>query len=660
MRDAYAFTATALTGLALAVAGAGCDDSLQSDDAVQVALQSPESGQKIDVDFPCEANRQGEPAVVRLESQGGEPLEITSIETSNTPDRILYRGEETDQTCPSDSAEGYDATRVPYNHNGACAQRQYCNGNTTPQKCYDTAPPTDPITVEQDSSEEFRFLLTAANRDDEEASVDCPEPGSDVPQSARDDYCGEVTIETNANKDDSRFNDGDVTLYFQVDSGRSGISEIKTTNLTFNGIEPGTTVGPKSFSVRNNSPDRPLRITEMSVQNQPDLVQLDPNPSQSTVTVSPMSSETFEVTLEIPDDFDLSSIEADDFLDLETTAVNGCTEIVNLTYNTSQIQGPGIRLEPEALTFGASATQSVTASNVGSSLGLLNKINFRPQPIESRYKIRYNGQTIDPSASAWAEIPTGESVTFDIEFTDDSGGVGQMVVNHNDDGIGGQSSVVLLGTEDAGFGDVVPSAANFNFGTEETRRLYVWNRGTGALALEPQLEAPNSTDPPVDKTNFQFDGFSNASPIPAGQVATGTVTFDGSSGSGKTELSLDMQSDTAGDALVIPITVTEGSDSTNLVPKIQSVSGSDPVEVQVGQTARFDSAQSQGNSNISDDVWFVADRPDASTFYRKSVGVTQFAVRPDVAGTYEIGFVAVEDVSNGTLQALDTFELTAE
>lgn len=659
MRDVHSLIFAALAGLALAVIGAGCGDSLQSDEAVQVALDSPESGQGLALDFPCEARRQGEPGVVRLVSQGGKPLKIESVEMSNTPPRIQYRGEETDSECD------YAPSNVPaedseenYNHAGDCLAGEYCGGNTSPNKCISTALPSETISVEQESSEEFRFQLLAADVNSPEAAVNCPDPGPDVPEAVRDDYCGEVTIETNANKDDDRFTDGNVTLYFQVDSSRSGVSEIMANNLTFNGIEPGATVGPKSFSVRNNSPDSPLLITQLSVQNQSDIVRVDPDPSQSNVTVDPMSSKTFDVTLEVPDDYDVSTLAADDIVDLETTAVNGCTELVNLTYNTSNVEGAGIQLEPEALSFAESATQSVTATNVGATKGLLNRINFRPQAIGMKYDINYDGQTIDPSTSSWAQIPAGESVSFDVEFTDNSGGIGEMIVNHNDEGIGGQSSVVLLGDNDAGYGDVIPSAANFNYGSEETRTLYIWNRGTGELAIAPQLESPNSANPPVDKTNFQIDGFSSASPIPAGAVATGTIQFDGSSGSQKTELSLDMQSDTAGDALVIPITVTSGSDSTNLVPKIGSVSGSDTVEV--GQTARFNSADSQGNSSLSGDVWFVADRPDGSTFFRKAFGEAEFAVRPDVAGTYKIGFVAVEDISNGTLQAIDTFELTAE
>jgi len=655
MRNGFHF-ATALpaaVGLAALVAGVGCGDDLESEGTAQISVETPgsDSQQAIELGLPCQSERVEDPGTVRLLSNGDQPLEITSIEMSNTPERLLFRGEETGTSCT------FDAEAVPWN-DGAddCGERRYCDDN---QGCLDTRLPSETVTIEPEASREFDWILAAADFDDERAAISCPEPGEEVPQNLREDYCGEVTLETNTGRDQEPFDNGAVTLYFQIDADRKGIVEVVENSLTLNGIQPGQTTGPKRFSVRNNSPDDELTISRLSVQNQTRQVQI--SPADTPLTVEPSSEQNFDVSIDLPEDFDLENLAEDDFIEIQSSAVNRCSTSISLFYNTSSTSGPAALLDRESLAFGETNPQSVTARNVGRELLLLSRQNFEPDGLAQNYTIRFDGEEIGPDQASWAQIQSGESASFDVEFTGNSGGVGEMFLSHNDDEVGGRHSIVLLGDEGGGFGRAFPSDVNFNFGTQEARTVVVWNRGSEELTLNPQLQGPNMPsnpeDTPLDRSNLQIDGLSDASPIPPGDVATGQLTFDGASGSTRTTFTLEMQSDTVGSPMNLAVSVTEVPDGESLQPGINPVSGE---TVEVGQIARFDSSPSNGNSNLSGDAWFLMDRPQESTVFREAFGDPDFSIRPDTAGTYTVAFAPVEAAGDGTLQRIATFDLTVE
>lgn len=647
---AAAFAATAVLSATGFVAGCGESD-LGTDEIAQVELLSPE-GSEIGIEMPTPepARRQGEPVALQFGSTGDVDLEIQNFELIDVPDRLLYRGENTREECEYEPTQ----TAPPWNAaNDSCETEQFCDDLTG--TCLDSTIPEPPITVERESSVEFRFFLASSGGPPVECPADAP---SSVPAEYADDYCGRFEIETNAVTDNDVFENGNATFYFLVDEKEaSGQIAFNPMDLAFDGVQPGTTHSA-TLTVVNNGSDA---LTVNSVNFNPGAFAryISATPTDSEEESAPYEipanqSLDLEVAIDlsdetIPDNFSVADIPERVTMNFDHSA-SETSDSVAIRLNTGIEQGPAIQLDKRALSFADNNSGTITIESVGSEPLVVQTLNFNPTSMGSRYSFTYDGESTDPQIQR--TLQPDDSAELGIEFTENSGGIGEMSISHNDASLDGPVSVILLGQEEGGYAEVRPPAANFVYGAEQERTVVLYNRGTGELTTSPSFDdAPEGA--PVDDSNFTVDGFESESPIAAGEFVAGTISFDGASGNQKTQLILQFGTNTVGEPVSVPVTVAPDPGET-LEANINPLFG-DQTTIHTGEPAKFDSQGSTGNESPSGDFWFLVDRPEESTFYNATQGES-FAVRPDVPGTYVIGLNVVE----GDLEAQDTYTLNVE
>lgn len=613
-----ALVATLGVGL---LAATGCGNDLGQDKIAQVSLQQP-ADRAVSVSLPIAPQKQGEGSPIQLQSNGKKPLKITKANLVNAPDRVLHRGQEELESC------NYDETNPPTN--GDCQSGQYCDQNT--KTCRKATVPETPITVSSGSTYEFEFFLAA---DSEAKTVNCPDPGEEVPDDFKEDYCGELRLETNANTDNSIFQKGNATFYLQVDSNRSGRIGISPENLSFEGLEPGKTL-TKEFSVRNDG-EGPLTLNSLVIDRHAGFITIDPN--STPITIRAGNSRGFEVEVAVPSDFNMDDLKSTAVINIDSSAVNASPtgETVTLNLNAGTGFGPAAQFDKPAFSFKGGSTDSVTVKNVGQGPLQLNQASFRPSSLSEAYKITFNGEQTGKNLGSADSIPAGESATLKIEYTGSGGDVGRLTIDHNDEALFGQSSLMLLADKSGAVADVIPNNVNFqNKGT--SRQVLLYNRGSEPLTIGKKWG--NGSAPP----EVSISGFSDGDTVAPGEIATGNLEYVTKSEMPKFPVldfapsAIDAGNDPNGK---LNININPG-DGNSRAGQITSDTGDGSVAV--GEVARLEFQKGNGMFGDSETLtWMVLDRPSGSEFFSVHQGGMNdpFFVRPDKAGTYKIGVVVV-------------------
>ena len=635
----------ALLALTLLAGAIGCGDSFGEEKNAELSIIEGEQG--LTLERPPSSSRAGDTASIILESISSDrDLKIEKLAIVDAPGRIQFQG----PVLKKDGAR-VDCTfdeEVPVSNdaNGDCGEGNYCSDETS--TCHRGSLPSTPITIAQGNSNEYPFFLAASDG----TEIQCPEPGDDVPDDLKPNYCGKFRIETNASTSNQVFTDGKGTFYFQVDSSKSGKIAVQPEQLQFDNATPGTSA-KTSFTVLNNG-ENELLVQQVSVANNPEILSVAP--SNAPFQIEAGGSMSFEVTLDLPGDFDTSRLPIQDFVEVTSSAVNiGTAKTISVSIGGAG-GGPVFDADKSTLSFKDSGTQTLNIENTGNSLLIIRSLEGAGDlSLESNYSFKFNGDDIGLNPNK--NIPPGESATLDVTFTGGAtGGVGELLINHNDKSLGEQSSVLLLAEKKGPYAEVIPGSINFKFEEKSTREFVIRNRGTGPLTVNTEWDTPTMNAPAELKLTAGADP--DGMPIqdmtvPAGEFATATVQHLEGQGMQPVFPTVKFPSDTVGATPTLGVNITTGSVG-GLKPKItpQFSDG----EVEVGQPAGFSSEGSQGNSDTREDRWLLLDRPDGSKTFATDNG-GQFTVRPDTPGTYKVGLIMLE--SDAEAQATMTFEATA-
>lgn len=651
----------ALVSLALASCGDGFDEtqspSIVLENADTVGFTIPERNSP---------TQQGSEVAIQLRNSGEAPLTVETFEFTG-PDVLVYDGEETDTSCQ------YDGQSTPTNSDGSCSEGQVCKQITS--FCYSTELPERPFEIGPTTSEQFDFFLIADGTNE----VDCPEPGSDVPDQFRDNYCGELRLETDAPTTNDTFQEGDTTFYFQYEPSTSGEIEVEPATLRYSDVRPGSTV-ERELVIKNVDTSDPLQLRSISIEG-PAAEYMSFSPQNLPTDLPSDSSQTWTFTLTIPSETTQEEIPDSAEIYIESTASNVNTAKAVLVDILGT--GPVYTDDKKSLSFESGGpAETLTVTNKGTDTLRLDSISFEAAaPGESfdgsDYDVVYRGEPDNINDQGRitdnAGIEPNESATFDISFTGPANGrVGWLVIQHNDpvtsgkspsdESQSGTSRLLLLAGRDTGVAQIVPSSLNFQAfsadGEQDVRRPFTV-RSIGTEPLNGVLEWGGDASPPdlsIDPVDLASGFTQEVGVLNAGEISyLGTnsdnprvmqdVSFTSSSGSTPLTARMDVTVHDKGSGAMAP--------EAQITPRFEGSS------VEAGDVALLSAENSTLNTMSSNNVtyeWFVLDRPMGGSFFaqRASGNALQFAVRPDVAGQWKIALI----VYNGDLWDNAVYDLT--
>ena len=657
-------TSIALVAL-VSLALASCGDGIGITTSPSVVLENADT---VGFTIP-ERNsptQQGSEVAIQLRNSGDAPLTVETFEVTG-PDVLVYDGEETNTTCE------YDGQSTPTNSTGGCNQDQVCK--QIPAVCYSTVLPERPFEIGPTTSEQFDFFLIADGTNE----LDCPEPGSEVPDQFRDNYCGEIRLETDATTTNDTFQDGDATLYFQYDPSTSGEIEVEPATLTYSDVRPGASVD-RELTIKNVDSSDPMEISGISIEGgAAEYMSFSP---QNLPTELPSNSgQTWTFTVTIPSEVSQEEIpdSAEIYIESSASNVNTAKAVLVDILGT----GPVYTDDKKSLSFESGGpAETLTVTNAGTDTLRLDSISFEAaEPGQTfdgaNYDVVYRGDPDNINDQGRitnnAGIEPNQSATFDISFSGPANGkLGWMVIQHNDPVTSGKppsdasqsgtSRLLLMAGRDSGVAEIVPSSLNFQaFPADENRdvRRPFTVRSIGTQSLDGVLEWGGNAEPadlsiaPVDLAS----GFTqDPGVLKAGEISyLGTtsdepgvmqdVSFTPSSGS--TPLTARMN-----------VTVHDNG-SGAMAPEAQITPRFEGSSVEAGDVAEMSAENSVLNTMSSSNVtyeWFVLDRPMGGSFFaqRASGNALEFAVRPDVAGQWKIALI----VYNGDLWDNAVYDLT--
>ncbi len=681
---------------------AACGGGNVGEQSVPEATLSGEglNGNMLRINPPDEPDRQGSPAAFNIESTGDSELKLTSIQLEpegEIPERLLFNGERTETNCE------FDATVSGTNDStGSCSNKQYCNVVTG--FCHEAAPPETPLTV--DSSREFSFRLAAS----QQAEIICPDPPEEQPENfvsstaawnqIRQDYCGEIRIETNARNDGSQFSGGSTRVYLLSDTG-SGQIAVDPGALTFEGVEAGMTTDPQTLTILNEGRGT-LTIDGINIQGNSEFVDLSgpsfPKDIPGSNSDSGAGSETWEVAISIPEDTKEEDIPSNSRLTIRSSAANEASASISIDQASL---GPAIELvdgegNPKtAMSFKNGNEQTINIKNEGveDETLLLQNASFelfqncppgtpscdrmaRAEALNNAYEVTIGdsdpigiepgpqGANLRSAIRAEASIRTDdEPQPVTVTYTGDSDNpppLGYLVLTHNDSTSGNTARIALLGPRDGALVEGLPSSSlNFTHGDQEqTRTLLLRNQGTSSI----EMEAPSD-----DQLTSAFrienpDGDNATWTIPAEGLKPIDVTFVGSTDQEAIDTkTVKFQSIEEAVQEQITFKMATRKEALDLDASIQRASDGDP-STTVGSRLEVD-ASTMPELDRPRIQWMVLQRPDASRIFRAQParfgGDSSFTIRPDEPGTYQIGFTVRPGSrgTNGQAQAIETFEV---
>lgn len=613
----------ALVFLALLVFTAcGKNNSFQATDSPEFQVQG--SG-FIRIQMPATEERTRSQESLVLRNTGDGPLQVTSVEWIDRPERLVAIGD------------------LPQNSSlGSCESDEDCGADeiclTSAQACNPTGLP-DAFELGPQLRKDLDFAITIGGPE-----MTCPdEPSIEVPIDFQNDYCGAIRIETNADNDGDNVEDGQAIIYF-LDPGASGQVEVEPSFLEFTNVQPGSTQS-QTFSVTNSGMN-PLEVLTMGVEDNPTFFTISAvDGSTLPLDIESGTAKQFEVVVDIP--ADQEDYETITILNIETSAG---IEKISVEVTAAAGSAPIIELDSEVLRFDQSASQTLTVSNTGQATLQLTGLNVQPPTARDFYSFEVDGNDVTDNFQP-VNVPKGQSKELVVNFARPGGNedssVGVLEIAHNDRNNGFKSEVTLLGDEgDVPIGQVRPEGFTFlaEDGNSATRAFVVRNIGTAALDLtgitwgtfsqgsnaEFQISPTSGTVPAGGILRFEasFTGM-NAAPD------VGVANFDSNNA---TDLSLSLRA--LDSATVVP------------TPVIEVTTQGTP---QAGSPVNLSAASSTPDGIASNAVWTLLSRPASSSAWLNDVG-DEASFVADQAGTYEVALT----ILNSDREAQVTQEITVE
>lgn len=621
--------ALACLGLALSALTVGCSDNndLGEIDRPEFQLEEP-NGAVLLLQLPEQPNRPRlQDGKLRLRSTGKAELVVSSIEWIDQPQGVYIQKTRNEvASCDTD------------------CNSAICLKTGAKDVCIDTGFPDLPLKIPAGQLYDIQLFIEA-NVDE----LNCPPAPADVPPIVGQDYCGAIKIKTNAANTGANVTNGEAIVYL-TNSGASGKLNLTETFIQFTGVSPGFTA-TRTFGIENVG-SSPLSISTIQAKENASFFTIN---GDFNTEIAPNSSKQYTVQLNIPAEAMQEQLKFTTELVINSTAVNANLGKIVISVTNEQGDVPQIQVGPTTLKFDQSGEQDLNVENVGGATLIVNSVSFEPSSLSNFYTVELNGSQFTSSENIQApnaQDPERSKRTFKVKFTRPQGNTdsasGVMYLNHNDDGAGKRTRIVLLGDAgDVPFAEVLPFSFSFDTGVagNQERSFVIVNYGTAPLDITG-VEIPV----PPQGTSDEFQLNLGNITIPAGGIYEGTMLFS-SANMAPDNVAFKIQSNTSGTPLQLnAVSVPNGG-----AAPVAKIKKSFAAKAKVGERAIFDASDSTPAGAVSSASWTLLARPDGSTTFLNTFGA-KAGFTPDVAGTYRIALTVVD----GAYDNQDIIEFVAE
>ena len=566
-------------------------------------------GRAISLVLPSREGDVAKQPVVTLKSTGVVPLTIESIEWIDRPDRLFmsYGIDDAITSC-----EECDS--------GLCDQAE------SRDFCHIVEEPGDQLPAElvPQALYALEFFTTGTG------ALDCPEPGDDVPENLREEYCGALRVTTNATNSTDVVDEGTFVLYFQAPQASGTLKITPSTTIIFEGIEPGDNE-TRQFTVENVG-TQPLTVERIEVDSFQQFLQVT---GEWPTTIEPGGNATYTINLVAPEQSPLEELDFSASVTVYSSDVRASQKI-NVVSRTAAAPAPQIELQQDRLRFDDGATKELVVANTGQATLLLTQVKVEPASAAKFYTVKdADGNEL----SGNIQLPVGkeDQTTLTIEFMRPDGNteasLGRLVLGHNDDTVGSQSELVLMGDEgEVPFAELVPDAFAFPASATEPieRSFVIVNRGLAPLDVTNlDFNVKNMRDGGKFEDFVVSFGGQATTTVPAGGFVEGTVKYAPSDTTVDVVDATLVSNNPLGDLLL----ALRSSDLSG--PPTGGIATSFTESARVGQKTTLSLVDPMPATAANSAQWFLVERPAASSLWVEGFG-PEIAFVPDVAGTYRV------------------------
>lgn len=608
----------------------GCgnnENSLSTFDEAALQLSQPAGG-SFQLELPTSEGRPVEQAGIRVRSAGQADLTLTKIEwVGEKPSRVFMardRTEDVDESaCSSDVY--YVASRV----------------------CIETGAP-DVSQTKLAPGSEFEIQMHVAAYDiGESNTIDCPEPGEEVPAEFKDNYCGAIKISTNARNTNGLVSEGTATVYLLANASSGRVQFSPSTGITFQNVRPGY-MAEREFSIINSG-DNALTVENVQVSDFGQYITLQEIPTPYELDRN--AQKTYKVQVNLPGDLTeddlslLSDISTAPKIIVESSAP-GSPDKIALEFDTSSSTPPIPQADRTSISFAADGdTQDIVLTNPGDQPVSITGATFEPSSASSYYAFQFEGSAVSGPVvikDFKEEDATRNKKTFGIRYTAPSdmttSPLAIMTINYNyfvgEVAESGSLRVTLLGDRvSVAYADVAP--LTFSFSTQETqlqeRTAVIRNLGTAALDLGDTVEFMETGLGGFEEFQVTLVGATLPHSIPAGGLQEVKVTFKATDGS-EDNVSANITSNTES---AQPIRISLASFASAPAGTPLTVAPEFSGSATVGALALFSFGADVPKQLGNRAQWVMLKKPAASKLATKVAG-PRIGIVPDVAGDYTL------------------------
>lgn len=635
-----------VVGIAAAIGfGASCGGGggFQSTDVPEVSLEQPTNEFVITQMGP--RNQDRTMGSLGLRNVGTGPLKITNFKWIAKPERLdayhtgTLSAEMEGQSCSTD---------------GDCGAGGLCL--TASGTCRDLGAPPTPVEVRADALFHLQMVVTASSE-----PVQCPAPHEDVPVHIQSRYCGELLIETNASNDITNVEDGNIRIYFVTD-GSSGLMAVEPSFLRFTEVTAGGSVS-QNFTIINDDAS-PLRVERGTFQAHDEWFQI--TPSLMNQVIDGNSSKTFTIRLEPPSGTPEEQLEFTTSLVFNSSST-GSTPAIFIESTPGLGDVPQIQVNPTQLSFGDSATQTLSIENHGGGALMIQRFQIEPVSMASYYSLSYNGievpyggssgiPNLSPAVDGTPDV-RDITVTYTAPTDPEISPVGTLLIRHNDTRSANPLQVMLLGeAQDVALGEIGTQAlrqvrlvAN---GGAQKRHLALYNNGNAPLEIQGVSFEDQNSNSVEEDYSLKW----NSGPIVGGEVVEPgelrELVFEYAGESAfQQHMVVTLESNHDGQPATMQLIA--GGQAGTASSVVAEINPSFTNQALVGEAATLTVTASGGDANLENAQWMTLERPAGSTVRVENVG-SSITVVPDKAGTYRVG-VQIRDSASRDVQAVLEF-----
>ncbi len=576
------------------------DGNIQEELIPQLSIEGTEGS--INLQLPRTDDRPAKQAnSVIIRNTGQAPLSITNLEWLAKPTRVDAIG-----------ASGSECT-----DDSQCGGGEACLAPT----CVSLGFAQTPIEVEPGLRYDLEFLVTTGS-----GELDCPAAPEGTPEEFLNSFCGAFQISTNAINSGGLVENGSATIYLLRPSS-SGQIEITPDFVEFQLVQPGVPQ-TRDVSVRNVGSET-LTVTEIFIASMREFVSV--GGETPPVEIEPGTSNTWTVTVSVPEGTDPSEYEGFTELTVNSTAVNNLSGgKIPVQISAGAASAPLISVDPTTLTFDQADRQTITISNDGDATLQVTSLTVTPASTRAFYKWEVDGTDVTNNFQT-INVPKGETkdivVVFERPAGNEDSAVATLQINHNDRISNSRTEVTLLGDAgDVPIARIYPTGFTFQAAQGEisTRTFVIRNVGTADLEITDE-DLQFSVG---DESGAEFQVSGHLGTIAPGGLRSGTVTFTGANATED-----------------IGVVIFESNDpNTSIELGIKDVvAAAAPVSAvitpaslndgKVGVVASFSANESTPAQAITNALWTLTSRPAGSNVFFSATGAEMQFV-PDVAGEY--------------------------